>query len=133
MLKHILVAVDDSDSSFAAYEKAAELARELHASLTALEVVEPNKPRSQGLVESYRARSRVQGIEPEIVVHEGSPAQEIYNATTTMRWDVLVIGTHARHGLERLRIGSVAEDILRRSEIPVLVVRRPEKEKASLG
>ncbi len=41
--------------------------------------------------------------------------------------DLIVIGTHGRRGVARLLFGSVAEDVLRQSDLPVLVVRlQPE-------
>jgi nucleotide-binding universal stress UspA family protein len=39
------------------------------------------------------------------------------------RADLIVIGTHGRHGVDRLMQGSTAEDVLRRSPMPVLLVR----------
>ena len=36
--------------------------------------------------------------------------------------DLLVVGTHGRHGLSRLMLGSVAERVLRCSRIPVLTM-----------
>jgi nucleotide-binding universal stress UspA family protein len=36
--------------------------------------------------------------------------------------DLVVAGTHGRRGLDRLLLGSVAEGILRRSAVPVLLV-----------
>lgn len=38
--------------------------------------------------------------------------------------DLVVMGTHGRHGIGRLLVGSVAEAVLRRTEVPVLLVRR---------
>lgn len=108
MFKHILVAVDDSESGQAAYDTAAELAKELHASLTALHVVGvPNVVRksqslsAQALLDACRKRNSIKGVEPEIIIREGSPSEEIHEATGTMRWDLLVIGTHGRHGVPR--------------------------------
>ena len=39
------------------------------------------------------------------------------------RIDTIVVGTHGRRGLQRLFFGSVAERIVRRSHVPVVVVR----------
>jgi nucleotide-binding universal stress UspA family protein len=38
--------------------------------------------------------------------------------------DLVVMGTHGRHGIGRLLLGSVAEAVLRRAGVPVLLVRR---------
>ncbi|HYL23144.1 MAG TPA: universal stress protein [Burkholderiales bacterium] len=50
---------------------------------------------------------------PEVIVKEAE------------RWpaDLLVIGTHGRRGLNRFLLGSVADGVLRRSSVPVLLVR----------
>lgn len=37
--------------------------------------------------------------------------------------DLIIIGTHGRSGLSRLLLGSVAEDVLRKAPVPVLLVR----------
>jgi hypothetical protein len=40
--------------------------------------------------------------------------------------DLVVLGTHGRRGIGRVVLGSSAENVLRRSPIPVLLVRSPE-------
>ena len=40
--------------------------------------------------------------------------------------DLLVVGTHGRRGIKRLFLGSVAEEVIRYSHIPVLLVRNQE-------
>lgn len=42
--------------------------------------------------------------------------------------DLLVMGTHGRRGVRRLVIGSVAEQVLRQSRIPLLLVREEAEE-----
>ena len=44
------------------------------------------------------------------------------------RYDLVVVGTHGRGGLRHLVIGSVAEQVVRRSAIPVVTVR-PDSQK----
>jgi nucleotide-binding universal stress UspA family protein len=136
MFKHILVAVDDSEAGQAAYDAAAQLASELHGSLTALHVAESSNGagKSQGLssealLDACRKRNINKGVEPEVILSEGSASEEILKATATLRWDVLVIGTHGRQGVPRMFLGSVAEHVLHSTEIPVLVVRRAKKER----
>lgn len=60
--------------------------------------------------------------EPTIV--EGNPASAILQLAQDQKADVIVVGSHGRSGLARLILGSVAEGVVRRSPIPVLVVRR---------
>lgn len=53
---------------------------------------------------------------------EGSPSQTIVR-TAEESCDLVVMGTHGRGGIDRLLLGSVAERVVRRSEVPVLTVR----------
>jgi nucleotide-binding universal stress UspA family protein len=56
----------------------------------------------------------------------GSTADGIISCAKEFEADMIIIGTHSRSGLDRLLMGSVAENVVRNSEIPVLVV--PSKE-----
>ena len=53
---------------------------------------------------------------------EDEPADGILKTADELQADVIVVGTHGRTGISRLRFGSVAEAIVRRSTRPVLVV-----------
>jgi nucleotide-binding universal stress UspA family protein len=50
----------------------------------------------------------------------GSPTDEVVNAVK--QGDLLIIASHGRAGLPRLVLGSVAEDVIRHSPVPVLLV-----------
>lgn len=123
MFKHVLVAVDGSEAGQAAFETAVELSKELRASLTALHVGDASNGALPWL-EDFRKRGDAKGVQTEVLVREGAASEVIREATETMRWDVLVIGTHGRQGVQRMMLGSVAQDVLHRSNIPVLIVRR---------
>ena len=56
----------------------------------------------------------------------GDTADGIISCSKEFNADLIVIGTHSRTGLDRFLMGSVAEHVVRHSEIPVLVV--PMKE-----
>ena len=57
----------------------------------------------------------------------GNTADGIINCSKEFKADIIVIGTHSRTGIDRLLMGSVAEHVVRHSEIPVLVVPLIEK------
>lgn len=62
-------------------------------------------------------------IAPHIAVARGAdPAAEIAGYAAEVGAGTLVLGTHGRHGLQRFRLGSVAETAVRLSACPVLVV-----------
>jgi nucleotide-binding universal stress UspA family protein len=57
-------------------------------------------------------------------VHEvGHPARTVVNHAARDDVDHVVVGSHGREGVSRLLLGSVAEKIVRRSPVPVTVVR----------
>ena len=53
----------------------------------------------------------------------GKPAKAIVQAAVDYDADMIVVGTHARRGLERLLMGSVAQEIARSASCPVLIAR----------
>ena len=53
----------------------------------------------------------------------GEPAEEIIAFAKKVQADLIVIGTHGASGLGRALLGSVAEEIVRKADCPVLTVR----------
>ncbi|AXR77411.1 Nucleotide-binding protein, UspA family [Natrarchaeobaculum sulfurireducens] len=53
----------------------------------------------------------------------GKPDQEIIDTAVDEEFDAIVIGSHGREGVSRVLLGSVAERVVRRAPIPVIVVR----------
>ena len=56
----------------------------------------------------------------------GIPSESIVTYARGQSCDVIVMGTHGRRGLSRLRYGSVAESVLRQAPCPVLTARSPK-------
>jgi nucleotide-binding universal stress UspA family protein len=56
------------------------------------------------------------------IVAYGDPAMEILNTIDKEGIDLVVMGTHGRKGLEHTIFGSVAENVVKRSAAPVLVI-----------
>lgn len=63
------------------------------------------------------------GVESETVVEHGSPAAEIVAYADRVNADLITVGAHGRSGVERLLLGSVTENVVRRTDQPVHVVR----------
>ena len=70
---------------------------------------------------SEAAETLETAVETEIVT--GSPARAIIEYIDDGEIDAVVIGSHGRDGLSRILLGSVAETVVRRSPVPVTVVR----------
>jgi nucleotide-binding universal stress UspA family protein len=58
------------------------------------------------------------------------PPAEIVNAAREVQADLIAMTTHGRSGLRRLMFGSVAEAVLRHSDIPVFLLRATEAQVA---
>lgn len=56
---------------------------------------------------------------------EDTPVAGILAGIERCRADLVVMATHARHGLPRMALGSVTEQVIRRAPIPVLAVPPP--------
>jgi nucleotide-binding universal stress UspA family protein len=135
----ILIAVDDSGESMKAARCGFELAHSLKASVALLYVIDKGKEGVSAdlgiTAEDSRGALRegaMNTVEQYIKMYdgidqvfrftpEGDPEKEIINVATEWRADLIVMGTHARSGLSRMMTGSVAENILRNAEIPVLI------------
>jgi nucleotide-binding universal stress UspA family protein len=71
-----------------------------------------------------KSSEAVLGFVPEVSVAEGTPVETILSASEADGIDLLVLGTHGRHGAGRLWLGSVTERVIRNSRIPILAVRK---------
>jgi nucleotide-binding universal stress UspA family protein len=56
------------------------------------------------------------------VVRPGDPEIEIRSIAREVGADLIILGTHGRTGLMRVLVGSVTDDVIHHSEIPVLVL-----------
>jgi nucleotide-binding universal stress UspA family protein len=67
-------------------------------------------------------------VEPGVTVHTHlirglSAAEAITETCSDLQCDLIVMGTHGRRGLSQLLLGSVAEKVVRTSQVPVLTIR----------
>lgn len=73
-------------------------------------------------LESWRSRARAQDIASDAVVREGQPAQQIIAAARQFKADRVVLGTRSRSKISKMLLGSVAEQVLRSVNLPVITV-----------
>jgi len=146
-IKLILHPTDFSDASEHALRMAVGLAKDYHARLVLLHAVEPPVYFGElGVVivtpdeEQQHAERRIATLlagEPpfpvESVVSQGVAGPEILRVAAERHADLIVIGSHGRTGLGRVLMGSVAEEVSRRSPCPVMIVRAPHEIPADLA
>lgn len=146
MYDRILVPIDGSPTSERALDEAAGLARLCAATLRLLHVMDPlmhvtGYERPEVFVREIepalrkaaqdllaKARDRVAGervkVETALVDSVGQRVSDIIlDQAAAWPADLIVIGTHGRRGVDRVLMGSDAEQVARRSPVPVLLVR----------
>jgi nucleotide-binding universal stress UspA family protein len=83
--------------------------------------------RAKGLAEEYlreqRRRLAAAGVESSVAVVTGDPAREIVAYAQREAFDVLALATHGRSGVQRWAYGSVADQVLHTTAVPLLLVR----------
>lgn len=131
----IVCPTDFSDVGNRALEGAAQLARETGATLHALHVRTTPFPYDAllyGQVESplgteadqfWRDLPHCVELNVQRHVRFGDPAAEILRFVNEVSADLIVMGTHGRGGLTRAMMGSVAEQVMRRADVPVLLLK----------
>jgi nucleotide-binding universal stress UspA family protein len=62
------------------------------------------------------------GLQHDVIVREGDVWEELEKILAQEHIDMLVVGTHGRRGVGKLLLGSVAEQIFRHADCPVLTV-----------
>lgn len=153
MYKHLVVAVDGSETSLNALAHATELATVNDARLTLVHVANPAEymalapeflqhdsyeaaavAQGNEVLEAAEAAARSNGVENIVkhllVANKGARemAQELVDYADGHGADLLVLGTHGRTGLMHLLMGSFAETVMRQSHLPLLVIRSKAEE-----
>jgi nucleotide-binding universal stress UspA family protein len=143
-LERICAGTNFTPESEATMESAAMLARSLGASVDLVAVVERPPvyerlltPLQSGMVDvdelTRRARERLDevarapyfaGLQVQGHVRVGVPFAELLTCCRQQGDDLVVVGTAARKGLNRLLLGSTAERVLRKAQVPILVAKR---------
>lgn len=58
----------------------------------------------------------------QTVVKEGEFSESILETAKEMNVDIIVMGSHGRHGLDKVLLGSVAEQVLHKTDIPLFII-----------
>lgn len=145
--RRILAAVDGSPASAKGLREAIRLARGEGARLYLLHVVDEYpafaaldgmmagapgadlvpalRERGKRVLAQAQCLAEKHGVKAKTVLREGlgPAASPIVREARKIGADVIVLGTHGRRGLRRLVLGGDAEQVVRASRVPVLLVR----------
>jgi nucleotide-binding universal stress UspA family protein len=136
-IRRILVALDGSRFAEEGLPPAVDVARATGARLTLMEVVTRHgalakllRPGERTLSAAEESLRDVSGRVPPAlgevdirVVEDAKPAAGILAEARRQSADLIAMATHGRGGLRRIVLGSVAEEVVRESPVPVLLLR----------
>ena len=139
-IRKVLAPVDGSDSSKKALEMAIVIAKESHAKLTVLEVVEEFGPLpgfyeaapegvnrvewiSQQRFEDIHPMLEEENVEWDRLVVEGYPADKICEIAEQGGYDMIVIGSKGRSAIGRFLMGSISDRVVHHAHCSVCVVK----------
>jgi nucleotide-binding universal stress UspA family protein len=145
MFRRILVTVDGSDFSERALQPAFQIAQKFGAEVVLLRVLTQeavaaaagngpqyveisqlherhDREEADNYLRGIKAQWLATGVPITAQVVVGAPPEEILHAADIGDADLIVMSTHGRSGLSRFLYGSVAEAVLRGTQLPVLMI-----------
>ena len=142
LFKKILVATDGSENAVRAASYGVNIAKATGADVYALYVIstehavttrtvmgwseafEEYLANKGGVATAYvKKLGEEAGVKVEPVFMKGVPAEKILEYAEESNIDLIVMGTHGLTGIKRFLIGSVAENVIRHSKVPVMIIR----------
>ena len=130
--------MDGSKPSVRGLDKAIEIARGTHATIAGVYIIPilpTNLPdamipyylypitKAKRFMTSAKKRAAKKGIVFRSKIIHGSPIREIQDMAKSKKFDLIVIGSRGQGKLKEVFLGSVANAVVHRSPIPVLVVK----------
>ncbi|TCB57294.1 universal stress protein [Acinetobacter terrestris] len=143
--QNILVPVDGSDISLSAVKNAAQIAQAFGGQLTLISLVTedpfaeadfyyPSPIMKEYFVQAYanaeKSLKQAQtiasenGITANTQIVKGNVSEEgIIETAEKLKIDLIVMGSHDRKGFQKFLLGSFAQDVLKGTKLPVLIVK----------
>ncbi len=124
--QRLLVAIDGSPCSEAAWREALALSRHWFSHLLAVSVAqkEAELPEVQEILQKVKVEADDEGVPLDTLLLRGTPGEAIIRAAQSRGTDLLILGSRGRTGLTRLIMGSVTEQVIGQARCPVLIVKR---------
>lgn len=142
MIKKILVPLDLSKTAIKAADFAFQTALQMGASLAFICVLDKQmlevNPDAGEFPDTKRIKvkevfiSEIEAIEAKhpnlsvekIFLTQGEPVEKILEKARTWQADLIIMGSHGRSGLSHLLMGSITQNVIKNSLVPVLIVKK---------
>ncbi len=131
MFKTIIVPTDGSKFAERAEDVAISIAKNFNGKLVVLHIIDEKliypyevlEEEGKNILNNASQKAEEQDITAETVLIVGDPTHDMSKIVEKTGADLIVIGTHGKTGLEKFLIGSVAENVIKTVEVPVLLVK----------
>jgi nucleotide-binding universal stress UspA family protein len=139
MFENILVAVDRSKHSDAAFDVAMDIAQKYSSQLFVLHVFQggtgsgtlvssgvedDNRSIGQQILNSYEAKAKERRLQNvRMLLQMGDAAQRIMETASEVKCGLLILGSRGRGGFKELLLGSVSHKITNHADCPVLIAK----------
>ena len=137
-INRIITSVDGSLLSRRVAERAAEVAATFQAKVILLhvrqkvpdilgepyyqQVLNKYMDSAEGITMPLKTLFEERGVEHEVLILEGDPAEAIVEAANDEKCDLIVMGTRGLSNLQGIALGSVSHKVLQAAECMVLIV-----------
>jgi len=137
-IKHILAPVDESSRSHRVVERAIEMAETFQAKLILLHVRQKvpdilGEPYYQKVLNQYMEKAEMitaplkklieeSGVDHEVLILEGDPAEAIIDAAGDEKCDLIVMGTRGLTNFQGMALGSVSHKVIHVMDLMILLV-----------
>jgi len=140
-MKKVLIAIDYDQTAKKVAEKGFSLAKAMNAEITLLHVISKpvlyyssymatvplqinNVSELNAIAQNFLDKTKhdLRGETIQTMVKEGDTAESILESAKKMNADIIVMGTHSRKWLENILMGSVAENVLKHSTLPLFII-----------
>lgn len=131
MFKTILVPTDGSEFAQRAEDIAISMASKYEGRIIGVYVIDEKliypyevlEEEGKAILKNLQKKANDKDVVVDEILVFGDPAKDLITISKRMNSDIVVIGTHGKKGLERLLMGSVAQNIIKSVDVPVLLVK----------
>lgn len=131
MFNKIMIPSDGSKFAEKAEDVAIDLAKKLESTVVAVHIIDEKliypfdimEEEGNKILSKIRAKGNAQDVKVDEVLIFGNPRHDMKKIAEKSHADMIVIGSHGRSGIEKILMGSVAENALKTVDVPVLLVK----------
>ncbi|PKL68765.1 MAG: universal stress protein [Methanobacteriales archaeon HGW-Methanobacteriales-1] len=131
MFNKIMIPSDGSKFAQKAEDVAIDLAKKLESTVVAVHIIDEKliypfdvmEDEGNKILSKIHEKGNANDVKVDEVLIFGNPRHDMKKIAEKSHADMVVIGSHGRSGIEKILMGSVAENALKTVDVPVLLVK----------